>query len=57
MRVSHKITFPRFEVFMVVKIQVKVFWVVMSCPLKSWYCTTILHGVTTQKTSAWNSIC
>jgi len=33
-------SYMRFEAFMAVKIQVKVFWVV-----------TTLHGITTQKTS------
>jgi len=39
---------------MVAKIQVEVFWVVMLCvlqgPLKCWYPTATLHGITTQKT-------
>jgi len=62
-----------------VKIQVKVFWVMTPCsvhgrvptfqrtllppssgwrwrhygPLKLWYLTTALHGITTQKTLTW----
>jgi len=37
----------RFDVFIAVKIQVKVFWIVM---LKHWFPTAILHSTTTQKT-------
>jgi len=60
-------TYTRYEVLMVVKIQVEVFLVVALCsvivyqrfrgpwrqqgPLKNWYLTTSLHGVTIQKTS------
>jgi hypothetical protein len=48
----------RFEVFTAVKIQVKVFWPSpwrwrQNGSPKRWYPITILHGVTTQKTSAW----
>jgi hypothetical protein len=47
----------RFEVFTVVKIQVKVFWVVKTCsvvvgyqgPPKQWYLIAMLQGITTQK--------
>jgi hypothetical protein len=55
----------RFEVFMVVKIQVEVFWVVTLCNVVVGYqhskepcslCLQLpiaaLHGITTQKTSA-----
>jgi hypothetical protein len=45
----------------------QLFWVVTTCnvvvaykpsgePLKRWYPTTKLHGVTTQKNSTWNII-
>jgi hypothetical protein len=51
-----------------VKIQAKIFWVVMPCsvalgyqPLEHWHPTTTLHCVTTQKTSngtvTWIGIC
>jgi len=45
----------RFEVFMAVRIQVEVFWIVtlfwrtLLPPSSGW----ILHGVTTQKTLTW----
>jgi len=57
----------QFEVFTVTKIQVMVFWGVTACsriplwrcrqngPLKCWYPTTSLNGVTTQKTIIWIS--
>jgi hypothetical protein len=51
----------RFYVIITVKLQVRVFWVsvvegyLWRCrqhgPLKCWYPTTTLHGITTQKTS------
>jgi len=63
--VKRVIKVARFEVFTVVKIQVEVFWIVTPCSalvdtlerrqcgsVERWYPTTILHCVTTQKTSA-----
>jgi hypothetical protein len=60
----------RFEVFMVTKVEVEVFWVVMPCsvvsifrvkikqgPLKHYYPTTTLRIVTTQKTSTSDEEC
>jgi hypothetical protein len=59
-RKVNTLSVERFEVFMAVKIQVKIFWVVMLCSFMEgyrnvrspcWYSTATLHAITTQKTS------
>jgi hypothetical protein len=56
---SHLFRFARFEVFMAVKIEFMIFWVVApcsvvvryQCPPKCWCPSITLHGATTQKST------
>jgi hypothetical protein len=49
------ITYSRFEVFIALKIEVRIFWVVTPCSIAVeyhyWYPTEAVNGITTQKTT------
>jgi len=61
MNIPNTLYYASFEAFTVLMLQIEVFWLVVGYkrysgllrphgPLKLWYSTTTLHGVTIQKT-------